>query len=257
MTTRIIRLLGIATFGLSFGVATNVFAQSNEVQIPDGTRVTVRLLQQISSETSKQGDSVNFEVAADVKLDGHVVVSQGTPARGTIVEAEPKRRMGRAGKLVFAVTDTKGVDGRTIRLRSANSKEGESHVTGVVVTTTVVAAFVPVAAPFMLLRHGKDIGSPEGARFDAFVDGDHRLVAQTTLHPIPRDPTPRDQTVTTLHNDDVMDMHRAGLGDSVIIAKIENSPGDYTVTAQTLIQLKKAGISDRVLAAMVAASGTK
>jgi hypothetical protein len=84
--------------------------------------------------------------------------------------------MGRAGKVVLAITETRDVDGHMVRLRSSNASEGESHVTGVVITTSLVAAFVPVAAPFMLLRHGQEVGSPEGARFDAFVDGDHQIV---------------------------------------------------------------------------------
>jgi hypothetical protein len=150
---------------------------SSQIRISDGTKVSVRLRQPISSETSRQGESISLEVAEDVILNGTVVIEQGAPARGNVLEAVPKRRMGRAGKLVLAITETKGINGDTIRLRSTNSSVGKSRVTGVVVSTTLVAAFVPIAAPFMLLRHGKEIGSPEGTRFDAFVDGDHQIAS--------------------------------------------------------------------------------
>ncbi len=42
-------------------------------------------------------------------------------------------------------------------------------------TTAAIAVFVPVAAPFALLRKGKDITIPAGTRIDVFVDGDHVL----------------------------------------------------------------------------------
>src|SRR5262245_37696307 len=133
------RLLAVALVAAS--------ARAADIRISDGTKVPVRLLQRISSETSKKGDIVNLEVAEDVSLDGTIIIKQSTPVRGTIVEAEPKRRMGRAGKLVFNITDTKAPDGGTVRLRSSQNNQGDSHVTGVVVTTTVIAVLVPVAAP--------------------------------------------------------------------------------------------------------------
>jgi len=234
-------------------LSASVLAQPvEELRIPDGTRVSVRLLQSISSETSKQGDSVSFEVIEDVSVNGHVVIKQGAPARGAILEAAPKGRMGRAGKLVFAITETKGIDGSTIRLRSANAKSGESHVTGVVVTTAIVAWLVPPVAPIMLLRHGSDVGSAEGSRFDAFVEGDHRQ-----MPPRSGPSAGIDRAGAALSNSDLIAMHRAGVADTLIVAKIETSAPAYSVTTEGLIQLKKAGLSDPVVAAVVAAAARK
>src|SRR5437899_12760199 len=56
---------------------------------------------------------------------------------------------------------------------------------------------------------------------------------------------------TTLTNDAVMKMATAGLGEDVIISMINTQPGNYSVTPDNLIALKKAGVSDKIIAAMV------
>jgi hypothetical protein len=133
----------------------------------------VRLTDHLSSATATNGDPVNFSVLEDVIVNGEVVVKQGTLVRGAIVEAAAKRRMGRAGRLSYSVNETKGVDEGIIRLRAVQDSKGNSKVTSTAVTAAAVAVFVPVAAPFVLLRKGSDIVIPEGARMDAFVDGEH------------------------------------------------------------------------------------
>ncbi|MEO6589703.1 MAG: hypothetical protein ABIP06_10395 [Pyrinomonadaceae bacterium] len=51
----------------------------------------------------------------------------------------------------------------------------------------------------------------------------------------------------TLTNQDVILMTQAGLGKDLIIKKIKNTIGNYNISAQNLIDLKKAGVDDEVL----------
>jgi hypothetical protein len=57
---------------------------------------------------------------------------------------------------------------------------------------------------------------------------------------------------TPLNNDAVMKMVTAGLGEDVIVSMINTQPGNYPLTPDNLIALKKAGVSDKIIAAMVA-----
>jgi hypothetical protein len=231
-------------------IAQSVLAQDMGHRLPDGTKVPLRLMETISSGTAKDGDAVNFTVVEDIMTDGEVVIKQGTPVRGVIVQAQGKRRMGRAGKLSYTVTETKSVDRQTIRLRATQQKSGDSHATSVAVTTTAVAVFVPVAAPFFLLRKGKDIVVAEGTRVDAFVDGEH-LLASVSPQPSPstkETPTANGKIIT---NEDILSLHGAGFGDDLIIAKIKASSHQFNVEADELVRLKSAGISERVLTAML------
>jgi len=226
-------------------------------RIPDGTRIAVRTMEQLSSATLKDGSPVTFAVVEDVVVDGEVVIKQGTPVRGTIVDAEAKRRMGRAGKLQYTVNETKAVDRSAIRLRALQDRKGDSNVTSTAVTTVAVGVFVPVAAPFFLLRKGHDIVVPEGTRIDTFVDGDH-LVNRASE---PAAPPPAATVIaaqltparTGLTNADIIALRQAGFGDDLILAKISASPSAYNLAATEMVALKKAGVSERVITAMVAA----
>jgi len=58
-----------------------------------------------------------------------------------------------------------------------------------------------------------------------------------------------------LNNDAVAKMAKAGLGEDVIVSMVQNQPGHYDLTPDSLISLKSQGVSDKVLAAMAARNG--
>jgi hypothetical protein len=64
---------------------------------------------------------------------------------------------------------------------------------------------------------------------------------------------PRVTSVPALTNTNVMKMHVMHLGAEVIVAKIKSSPCDFDTTPGALQKLKTAGLSDRVILAMVQA----
>jgi hypothetical protein len=57
-----------------------------------------------------------------------------------------------------------------------------------------------------------------------------------------------------LTNEAVVKMVKAGLSDSLIVSTIQSQPGKFTVSADDLVKLKDQGVSDQVMAAMVAKS---
>lgn len=52
-------------------------------------------------------------------------------------------------------------------------------------------------------------------------------------------------------NDEVVALAKAGVGDEAIIARIANSPCTYRVEPQDIVRIRKAGVSGRVIAAMI------
>ncbi|MHB1672864.1 MAG: hypothetical protein ACYCSP_01300 [Acidobacteriaceae bacterium] len=55
-------------------------------------------------------------------------------------------------------------------------------------------------------------------------------------------------------NDSVIKMVKAGMSDSIVISTIDSQPAHFSLTANDLIALKQAGVSDAVMAAMIAKS---
>jgi len=62
-------------------------------------------------------------------------------------------------------------------------------------------------------------------------------------------PSPAQQEIT---NDSVIQMTKAGLGDPLIIQSINATPSKFSTSTNDLIALKQAGVSERVIGAMVA-----
>jgi hypothetical protein len=141
----------------------------------DGTPVKMRLSQTISSADTKVGQEVPFEVIEEVDVDGVPVIAKGATAIATVTAAQPKRRMGRAGKLNISISYVRLIDKQKAALRGVKDTQGGGHVgamTGAIVATSIV--FFP-AAPLFLLIHGKDITIPQGTEITTFVQGDMHL----------------------------------------------------------------------------------
>jgi hypothetical protein len=156
---------------LALLVSTACYAQIN---IPDGTKLRVRLDQTISSATADEGQTVELSVAEPIKIGDQVVISEGARVTGTITTAQEKRRMGRSGKLDFSVDRVRAVDGEWLPLRyEINKKSGESHAVRTGIITAGVAVVFWPAAPVMLLMKGKDTTINKGVAFDVFTDVNH------------------------------------------------------------------------------------
>jgi len=126
------------------------------------TPVKMKLTRTMSSQDAKADEKVDFEVLEDIKVGDVVVVKQGAMAIATVTEAQPKRRMGRAGKLNMNIDYVQLADGEKVPLRAVKGGSGGNHtgaMTGAIVATSIL--FFP-AAPFFLFMHCKDITIPKG-----------------------------------------------------------------------------------------------
>jgi PEGA domain len=138
----------------------------------EDTPIKLRIAQTISSGTSKVNDKVDFEVVEDVKVGDVVVIPQGGTAIATVTEAQPKRRLGRSGKLNINIDYARLVNGDKAPLRAVKGGSGGGR-TGVMTAGIVATAivFFP-AAPFFLFMKGKNIIIPKGTEITAYVAAD-------------------------------------------------------------------------------------
>jgi len=145
-----------------------------QVQIPDGSKIRVRLEYPLSSATTEEGQTLSFSVADSITAGNTVVVAQGAGATGTVILAQKRRRMGRSGHLDFSIDRVRAVDGSWLPVRyTLTKKEGNNSMLRSGVTTGILAAAFWPAAPFALLMTGKDATVPKGAMFEVFTDDNH------------------------------------------------------------------------------------
>jgi hypothetical protein len=143
--------------------------------LEDGTPIRMRISRTISSADAQVDEKVDFEILEDIKTADTIVIPRGGIAWGTITEAQPKRRMGRAGKLNVNIDAVRLIDGEKAALRAVKEVKGGGHtgaMTGAIVATSIV--FFP-AAPLFLFMHGKDITIPKGTEITAYINGDITL----------------------------------------------------------------------------------
>ena len=161
--------------------------------LEDGTAVTLRLGRSLSSADAHAGDRVDFEVAEEISVNRIVVIPKDSPASGTVITAQKKRRMGRAGKLDVTIDSVQLVDGEKATLRAVKESQGGSH-TGIMAGGMVATSLIVwPAAPVFLLMHGKDVTIPKGTEVTAYISGDVKLdpakFQPAPLVPLPPVPT--------------------------------------------------------------------
>jgi len=212
--------------------------------LQDSTPVKLRLSRNVSSADAHEGESVDFEVLEDVAATGIVVIPKGSIAIATVTEVQPKRRMGRAGKLEIVLDYVRLADTEKAAIRAVKDAKGGSHTVGM--TAGIVATgllFFP-AAPFFLFMHGKDITIPKGAEVTGYINGDVRLdTAKFNAKPAELAAPAGDQSSAS----QVASPNTAGVPDASIgIVQLQSTPdgaevyldGEYVGNVPAKLKLK-------------------
>ena len=66
---------------------------------PNGSVVHARLVTALNSSTAKKGDAVEALITEPLVVSDHLILPEGSVIRGSVVQAQPARRLGRNGQL--------------------------------------------------------------------------------------------------------------------------------------------------------------
>jgi hypothetical protein len=101
--------------------------ESEQITVPYGTVLTVRLTETLSSDLSQPGDTFLASLAAPIVIGNKVIIPEGAGVKGKIVDARNAGRFSRRSALVIELTQL-GYQGRTYELRSSPySEQGASR----------------------------------------------------------------------------------------------------------------------------------
>jgi len=209
--------------------------------LTEDTPVKIKLARTMSSSDAKAGEKVDFEVLEDVKIGDVIVIQHGAMAIGTVTEAHPKRRMGRAGKLNINIDYVQLVSGEKVPLRAVKGGSGGNHtgaMTGAMVATGIL--FFP-AAPFFLFMHGKDITIPKGTEIAAYVAGDtpldparftQQVAANVSVTPPPASDVSQVSTVSIKSDPAGAEITIDGKFVGTTPSSVQLQPGDHTIAIE-------------------------
>lgn len=116
-------------FAVLVGIALGLVSQASTLDVPAGIEVRLVLMSELNSGGSVLGQEVPFLVSEDVRVDGRVVIREGTVAVGRVRQV---RREGafsamlfdKPSRLAVELEETWDVDGRPVRIQARmNGKE--------------------------------------------------------------------------------------------------------------------------------------
>lgn len=149
----------------------------DEIVVPEGTPINVAVAKEVTSKEAKPNDPVEFTVTEDLVINGHVVVRKGTPAIGSVINAEKKGYLGKSGKLAVQVESTTTSDGQRLKLRAAKGREGDDK--------GLSTAMLSGISPAFLFRKGGEAKIEAGAVVPVYVAEEKRFrVEGATLAPV-------------------------------------------------------------------------
>lgn len=126
--------------------------------LPAGTEISLVTAEPLSSKTKVKGDMVALSTAADVVIEGNVVIPKGTVATGQITDAQAKGAMGMSGRLALRPLYIRMGD---IFIRLGGSARGKGTV-----TAGAVVGMVLLTPGFT----GRSAEIPEGTMLTGVVD---------------------------------------------------------------------------------------
>ncbi|GAC1515788.1 MAG: hypothetical protein NVS1B11_34240 [Terriglobales bacterium] len=146
-------------------------SEVSTVVLQENTPVKLRLGRTISSSEAHIGDSVDFKVIEDVKVDDIAIIPIGSIALGTVTESKGKHHLGRGGKLCIGIDFVWLPNGTKVPLHATKQARGAGHtelMTGAMIGTGLI--LLPAAPVFILMR-GQDSTILQGTEVTAYTNG--------------------------------------------------------------------------------------
>jgi len=141
------------------------------VTLPDNTPLKVLLRDALYSkklDKNSLGQTVNFEVAEDVVVDGSILVRRGALATGHFTDVQKTKKAGRHAEIEFAFDSVTTVDGQKIPVSAPNEQaRGGRH--------SQAMSNAGQAGAIGFLAKGSDVFIRAGTTYDVEVSGEHSV----------------------------------------------------------------------------------
>jgi len=143
--------------------STTTAAAGNQVEVPSGTEIDVRLSNALNSGTAQVEDRFEGTTLVDLSINGRTVIPAGSVMRGVVTAVDPATRTNRTAKMTVSF-DQVTVNGRAYPIRGTVTQaiqgEGIKGETGRIATGAGVGAVL-----------GGILGGVKGAILGTIIGG--------------------------------------------------------------------------------------
>lgn len=175
-TCRTVALLTLASFA-ACGQALLNDVTPFSLTLRDATPIRLGLTSGLTFTGVKPGESVDFEILDDLRIDGVLVIGHGATATATITMAEPPTRTVKGGKLGVILDSIPLLNGGKAAIRAAKDNPSRSADAA----PNLSDAPVKPATPSTFFTIGKDEAFPEGTRITVYINGEIKMDAARFL----------------------------------------------------------------------------
>jgi hypothetical protein len=127
-------LLAVSILTMSFKMIGN-----GEVVLNAGTNIPLETVSMIQSDLVSLGQTIDFRVKSDVKVDGKTVVAAGSIAKGQVMRAQKAKGLGKQGFVDIQIKSVTAADGQEVFLTGGNVyQEGEDKQTLAILLGVIV-----------------------------------------------------------------------------------------------------------------------
>jgi hypothetical protein len=148
--------------------------QAHWVSIPEGLPVKVKLLDEISSQKGRVGDSFRFSVVETVVHNGMVVIPKGALGRGSIVNVTRPRKLGIDARLMLDLKEIRALDSTLVPL-AYGPKTARPQQLAVGASAAGMLILGPGGIVFGMAVKGKEKVIPAGTEINAQVNQPVRI----------------------------------------------------------------------------------
>ncbi len=159
------RMIATAMIVLLSGIPQ--LANAAAVKLTEGTPVTIRFDEKLSSASNTQGDQFGISLNDKISLADGGEIQAGYRGKGEVTAAAKKGYMGKAGTLNVRVNYIRIGDTK-VYLRANKSQDGKDALGSTIALTVLFG-------PLGLLKRGHDVDINSGQEIVAYVDRDAEI----------------------------------------------------------------------------------
>lgn len=216
------------------------------VTLPAGTPLRLAAARTLTSDVDRPGDTLNFEVLEAVRIGGVELIAPGTTVSATVVTARSVGTHKKGGALQVKLRNLQMPGGISVALGLASP--GGSAPMQVSIAGVAPATLTPsVSSTYSVYGASTEAVIIRGFQLTAYVQESLVVDADKLRAPHMVTAAPRPLT-----NADVIEQVQAGRAETEILAAIGSTPGNYLLGATEIAALKRAGLTSRIIEAMLA-----
>ena len=148
------------------------FSQTSKTKIEEGTIILLKSLSIISSNTSMDGESIDFYCAENVVVDNKVIIKKNSKVTGKVESSEKSRSLGKEGSLKIIFNYITAIDGQNIPISGVYNYVRGDNKSG----NAVGLSFV--FSPLFLFLKGKEAVIPIGSLIEVYTTKEIDIQAQ-------------------------------------------------------------------------------